>query len=142
MTVAIETFGADKADGVETVRAQALDWLSEHAETAGVRWDQKSFGLHARMDGRIVGALVGSTNHRWVHVELLAVDPVKRRCGVGRALLERAEAIGRERQCIGVWLDTYDFQGPTYYPRLGYREMGRIEDMPPGHVRIYFTKRL
>lgn len=131
-----------KGDPLEAVRRQAIDWLGEHAMPHGVAWNFQEFALRALRDGELVGTLVGSTNLQWLHVSLLAVRPAERRGGVGGALLARAEELARGRECIGAWLDTYDFQAPDFYPRFGYVEFGRIEDMPPGHRRYFFTKRL
>ncbi|WP_420565286.1 GNAT family N-acetyltransferase [Thalassobaculum sp.] len=131
-----------KGDPLEAVRRQAIDWLGEHAKPHGVAWNFQEFALRALRDGELVGTLVGSTNLHWLHVSLLAVRPAERRGGVGGALLARAEELARGRACIGAWLDTYDFQAPDFYPRFGYVEFGRIEDMPPGHRRYFFTKRL
>lgn len=130
-----------KGDPLEAARKQAIDWLGEHADGFGVRWDLQEFALRALRDGALVGTLIGSTNISWLHVSLLAVSPAVRKGGVGGALLRRAEDIGRQRGCIGAWLDTYDFQAPDFYPRFGYAEVGRIEDMPPGHRRYFFSKR-
>ncbi|MDF1794256.1 MAG: GNAT family N-acetyltransferase [Thalassobaculaceae bacterium] len=141
MAVEIDVLEAT-GDSLEATRRQALDWLSEHAALHGVVWNLEEFALRATRDGELVGTLIGSTNLSWLHISLLSVRPGERRSGVGSALLARAEELGRARGCIGVWLDTYDFQAPDFYPRFGYAEIGRIEDMPPGHVRHYFTKRL
>ena len=130
-----------KGDPLEAARSQAVSWLFDHAGGFGVHWDQQEFALRALRDGELVGTLVGSTNISWLHVSLLAVSPAARRSGVGGSLLRRAEEIGRERGCIGAWLDTYDFQAPDFYPRFGYAEVGRIDDMPPGRCRYFFSKR-
>lgn len=135
----VTTGGQDSIGAIERL---AIDWLSGHARTAGVVFDKQLFAIEAKADGRAIGALIGSTNQSWLHVALLSVDPTRRRNGVGRALLSRAEEIARGRGCIGAWLDTYDFQGPDYYPRFGYEVFGRIDDMPPGHTRFFYTKRL
>jgi ribosomal protein S18 acetylase RimI-like enzyme len=34
------------------------------------------------------------------------------------------------------------FQAFGFYRRLGYEEFGRLEDIPPGHSRIYLQKAL
>lgn len=135
------TVTTDDPAAIEAVDAQAIAWLDEHSTRFGVVFRKEPFAITARIDGRLVGALSGSTNQSWVHISLLAVDPAHRHGGVGRVLLERAEALARQRGCIGAWLDTYDFQGPDYYPRFGYAEFGRIDDMPPGRTRFFFKKR-
>jgi hypothetical protein len=39
-------------------------------------------------------------------------------------------------------VDTFDFQAPGFYQKLGYVEWGVLEDFPGGHRRIYFRKDL
>jgi ribosomal protein S18 acetylase RimI-like enzyme len=53
-----------------------------------------------------------------------------------------AEDLARERGCVGVWLDTFDFQAPEFYRKHGYEQFGRLDDYPPGHQRLFFQKRL
>ena len=43
---------------------------------------------------------------------------------------------------LGIWLDTFDFQAPEFYKKLGFSQFGEIVDYPPGHSRHYFQKRL
>jgi hypothetical protein len=33
--------------------------------------------------------------------------------------METAEGIARTRNCVGAWVDTYTFQSPGFYERLG-----------------------
>jgi len=53
-----------------------------------------------------------------------------------------AEAAARAQGCRGAYLDAFTFQAPKFYERLGYQEFGRLDDFPPGHARIWFTKAL
>ena len=46
-----------------------------------------------------------------------------------------------ERGCHSVWVDTFSFQAPGFYPKLGYKVFGEL-DYPPGHKRIFLQKRL
>jgi hypothetical protein len=58
--------------------------------------------------------------------------------------IEAAEAAGaaRERRCRAASLDTFTFQTPNFYERLGYWEFGRLNDFPPAHARISFWRSL
>ena len=88
------------------------------------------------------GGLWGKTVYDWLFVELLVVPEAYRSRCVGTQVLRRAEEIARERGCIGVWLDTYGFQAPGFYQKLGYEIFGTIEDHPRGSRRFFLQKRL
>lgn len=92
-------------------------------------------------DGQIVGGLWGETALGWMHVDLLAVPASLRGQDVGTALMQRAEAIARERACVGAWLDTFAFQARGFYEKLGYRVFGEIADYPVGSARYFLHKR-
>ncbi len=100
------------------------------------------FGIFVRDDaGTIRAGLVGYCYAGWLFINLLWVEAGLRRCGIGRGLVAAAERHGREFGCHSAWLDTFSFQGPDYYPKLGYREFARL-DVPPDHQRIFFRKSL
>jgi GNAT superfamily N-acetyltransferase len=91
--------------------------------------------------GTIVGGLFGSIWHGFLFIEQLAMGEARGE-GVGRRVMALAEASARKRGCRGMWLDTFTFQAPWFYPKLGFTEFGRITDYPPGHDRIFLMKRL
>ena len=92
-------------------------------------------------DGAMAGGLYGYVLYHYLFVELLALGSA-RGSGLGRKVMDLAEAEARRRDCIGIWLDTFTFQAPGFYAKLGFEEFGRIADYPPGHDRIYLLKRL
>lgn len=106
----------------------------------GVQW----LGLLLREPGSeaIAGGLWGVSYYDWLFIDLLVVPETMRGQGLGTQLIQQAEAVARERGCIGVWLDTFSFQARPFYERLGYRVFGEIADYPPGHSRYYLAKRL
>ena len=77
----------------------------------------------------------------WTFVSWLWVAEPYRRQGEGTRLLSAVEAEARERGMRGVYLDTFGFQAPLFYPGHGYAEFGRIADFPAGFDRIWFMKR-
>jgi GNAT superfamily N-acetyltransferase len=93
-------------------------------------------------DGAVQAGLKGVTAYNWLFVEWLWVAEPYRHRGVGSRLLLDAEAIAHERRCASVYLDTFSFQAPDFYKRLGYTEFGRLKDFPPGHSRIWLSKSL
>lgn len=93
-------------------------------------------------DGAPQGGLWGRSYYGWLFVELLFVPEGLRGTGVGTELLRRAEAEAVRRGCHGVWLDSFSFQAPGFYRRLGYEVFGVVEDYPPGQRRFFLKKRL
>jgi predicted N-acetyltransferase YhbS len=93
-------------------------------------------------NGEILGGLYGRFFYQWLFIELLSVPEQARGQGLGSKLMQMAEDLARKKECVGIWLDTFDFQAPDVYKRLGYSELGQIADYPPGHKRHFFQKRL
>jgi len=104
-------------------------------------WVPVSFLL--RDDGAgVVGGVVGDLWGAWLHTRVMWVDAPLRRQGHGARLLRAAEELARERGCVGVYLETFSFQGKTWYPRFGYEVVAGIDDFPPGHSYWILQKRL
>lgn len=100
------------------------------------------FGIFVRDGARTIHAgLIGNCYAGWLFINLLWVEAELRRSGVGRQLIGEAERHALGWGCHSAWVDTFSFQGPDYYPKLGYAEFARL-DYPPGHERIFFKKRL
>lgn len=92
--------------------------------------------------GATDGGLTARISFGWMFVELLFVPERLRGQGVGRQLMEQAEAVARERGCSGIWLDTFSFQAPGFYSKLGYAVFGEISNYPPGSSRFFLQKHL
>lgn len=93
-------------------------------------------------DGAIVGGITCITYWDWLYVDYFWLDERLRRRGWGTRLIERAERIAIARGCRGAWLDTFSFQAPGFYRRMGYREFGTMKNHPKGESRHFFWKRL
>ena len=135
-TVALET------DPDPAVREAILAPLVAYNEAAGGPAQAGLLVVSVRdAAGGIVGGLWGRTAYGFLFVELLMLGPA-RGLGLGRKLMAMAEAEARSRGLGGIWLDTWTFQAPGFYPKLGFEECGRITDYPPGQDRIFYLKRL
>ena len=88
------------------------------------------------------GGLLGVSYYRWLFVDILVLPKEKRRAGLGTRVLAAAEQEAARRGCIGVWLVSASFQAPDFYARRGYSVVGRLDDYPPGHAKLFLSKRL
>jgi hypothetical protein len=57
-------------------------------------------------------------------------------------MMAQAEAEAIRRGCRHAHVDTIDFQAPDFYLKLGYTVWGVLDDIPPGHRRIFLKKDL
>ena len=92
-------------------------------------------------DNRIRGALLSYVWGKWLHVDTFWLDDEVRGQGWGTKMLEAAHAIGREKGAEAAWLDTFSWQARPFYERFGYETVFEVPDFPPGHSRIFMTKR-
>ena len=115
--------------------------LDAHAEAVGLPFNAQNVHLTATdQDGTFLGGLTGYSQLGWLFIQYLALAPEGRGKGVGRELMQRAEAIARERNLSGIWVDTYEFQAPEFYAKLGYTEYGRLPKVGDHPSRIWFYK--
>ncbi len=105
-------------------------------------FDHRPLTVTLRERGKIVGGLAGETFWGWMFVSLLWVSDACRGHGYGSAMMDAAEKEARSRGVRNVYLDTFSFQAPGFYTKLGYREFARLDEFPAGHRRIWMTKAL
>ncbi|MFE6593319.1 GNAT family N-acetyltransferase [Streptomyces sp. NPDC057781] len=92
--------------------------------------------------GALVGGLTAWTWSTLASVDMLWVCEEQRQAGWGSRLMRAAEEEAVRRGCTDMIVSTYTFQAPGSYPRLGFRERGRVEGVPHGHEDVYFHKRI
>jgi GNAT superfamily N-acetyltransferase len=115
--------------------------IAYNAEKVG-KSPYKALTITLRESRRIVGGVAGWTWKDWCLIDLLWIEAAHRGKGRGSALIDRAEAEARKRGAKYVFLDTFSFQAPGFYKKLGYKEFGRLKNFPSGHSRHFFQKTL
>ncbi|WP_370321320.1 GNAT family N-acetyltransferase [Oricola sp.] len=131
-----------KFDGEDERFENQLDvLLDDHAEANGTPFEPRTVGFVARdREGKIVGGLYGWAQLGWFFVKLLALAPEARKTGAGGRLLAEAEDHARSEGLAGVYLDTYEFQAPGFYEKMGYAEFGRLPAAGGHPQRIWYAK--
>lgn len=98
--------------------------------------------IREQRQGEILGGLLGWTSWEWLRIELLYVAPERRGAGWGTRLVRAAEAEALKRRCRSAWVDSYSFQSPGFYEKLGYTVFGTLDDYPTGHRRYFLQRKL
>ncbi|HLM02904.1 MAG TPA: GNAT family N-acetyltransferase [Pyrinomonadaceae bacterium] len=93
--------------------------------------------------GEIVGGVYGKYgSFGWLYISALWVSENVRGCGHGARLMNAIEREACKNGCVNAYLDTFSFQAPEFYKKLGYTVFGELEDFPAGHSRIFMRKSL
>ena len=131
-------------NATEAERLSILAPLLAHNQAKGGDDAHETFALLLRdpASNEVIGGLYGKISYRWLLIDLVSVPESMRGQGIGERLMHMAEETAREKHCLGIWLETFSFQAPGFYRKLGYSEFGRLDDYPPGHSRHYFLKSL
>jgi GNAT superfamily N-acetyltransferase len=107
------------------------------------RDDGQWLGVFCRGEqNQIVAGLHGWTWAGWLKINYLWVSAQERGRGRGRQMLLMAEAEAQKRGCANATLDTYSFQAPEFYCKLGYRIVATVEGLPEGHRQHILVKDL
>ena len=113
--------------------------VSFNMQTLGERADHFSIFLrdeHSTIHG---GATI------WVHTESIYVDVLwvadeLRGQGYGTQIMLAAEAEAIKRGCKYSTVDTYSFQAKDFYLKLGYAQIGEIQNYLFEHAKIFLRK--
>lgn len=117
--------------------------IDEHNMSHTGITDARLLAVFVRDDhDAVIAGVYGWTWGACCEVQLLWVDAHSRGRGLGTRLLSAAETEARARGARQMVLSTHSFQAPAFYRRLGFTEVGRVEDYPRGHSSIYLRKSL
>ena len=121
------------------------DGLTAHSAEVGfgATWkDLAAFATDA--SGAVRGGIAGNTGQGMLYIRLLWIHADERGKGLGSKLMAMAEAEGIKRGCHTAGVDTFSYQAPAFYPKLGYTEFGRVVGLGQNKdlSRFWFMKRI
>ncbi len=117
-------------------------WISTNQISQTLR--QSIFACYLKNnEGEIIGGLTSEITYENIYVKYFWVSKKIRNNGHGKALLSRLEQEALTHKIDNIHLDTFSFQAPEFYSRLGFKEVGRFKDYPKKGVdKIFFSKKI
>lgn len=115
--------------------------LGQSNESAAPVRDVVRLSCFASESGAIVGGAVGRRWGECCELQQLWVEPGYRRRGIGSKLVRRFEAHAAERGCRTFYLETFSFQAPSFYRKLGYNAAAEIGGFPEGIVKYLMLRK-
>lgn len=115
--------------GPDAAEMEALDRaLTEYFVGRGADAKDQPLAVLARdAKGAVVAGLAAKTGWDQLYIRTLFVAERSRGQGVGRRLMQDAEAEGRKRGCVVSWLMCSTEDAKRFYERCGYACFGEVE---------------
>lgn len=131
-------------DDVPSEPARIVDHgLGEDNERAAPMEDVHPLACFARdPSGEVIGGAIGRTWGECCQLQQLWVAAPARGAGVGTRLVRRFEEHACARGCRTFYLDTFSFQAPAFYRKLGYVPVLEIAGFTQDIVFYSMMKRL
>lgn len=126
----------------EDLKTLSMGLLSHHASQGHPRtWKKFCIFLKDKNNKAHAGIIVTFT---WngMHIDSLWVDESLRGNNYGTELMKMVEKEAMKRGCTIVYTDTFSWQAPDFYEKLGYTLYGKLEGFPEGNSLSYYYKRL
>lgn len=128
-----ETDVASLYDGLHAFNLQHIPNLNEI-----------SLGLFIRNNNEeIVGGAIGTILPAVMQIKYLWLAEYIRGQGIGKNIVQRLENEASARGLQSITLETYTFQAPAFYTKLGFHEVGSYINYPSSGIdKIFYQKNL
>jgi ribosomal-protein-alanine N-acetyltransferase len=147
MTVTVEDASVKYLDRLYEIETECFgEEAFTKKQIAQLLTDYNSISLIARENGEIVGFIVGMLypDRKAINGHILTIDvsPSHRRKGIGQKLLQEIESIFSQKGVQACILEVREdnVAATGLYRKLGYKEVGRLENYYGNANGIYLKK--
>lgn len=147
MTVTVEDASVKYLDRLYEIETECFgEEAFTKKQIAQLLTDYNSISLIARENGEIVGFIVGMVypDRKAINGHILTIDvsPSHRRKGIGQMLLQEMESIFSHKGVQACLLEVREdnVAATGLYRKLGYKEVGRLENYYGNANGIYLKK--
>lgn len=90
--------------------------------------------------GAVEGGMWAKLWYNWMKIEFAFLPAHRRGQRLGARILSTLETAAVAHGAVGIWVESFNFQAPGFYEKLGYRTVGKLTDRPVGHANSYLVK--
>lgn len=116
--------------------------LSYHAKQGHPRTSETVNIFLKDKNKKTVGGIIVTILWNGIEINSLWVKESLRGKGLGKKLVEVGEKEGVKRGCTIIYTNTFTWQAPQFYEKLGYKPYGKLDNFPTGNALTYFYKNL
>lgn len=99
--------------------------------------------ISLKIENRIMASAQVTLCFNYLVLDSIWVDESIQRQGFGVRLYQEIEDLAQNNNCQKILLQTFDFlDALPFWTRMGFKQIGLVQDCPPGHQLIYFEKNL
>lgn len=115
--------------------------LAHHASQGHPRITEQFTVILRNEKKEIVGMIIVSFRWKGMRIDTLWIDKSVRGQDWGTKLMQIVEEEGIKRGCTIAYTDTYSWQAPAFYEKIGYKLYGKL-NYPKGQHLSYYYKDL
>ena len=86
------------------------------------------------VNGKIIGGALGYIKYGWYFLNDFYIEEEYRGHGIGTQIIKEIEQFALDNKALGVRVESWDFQDPKFYQKLGYVILSEFKDCPLGTV--------
>lgn len=100
------------------------------------------YSYHIELDDKTIAGIVAGSTYDTLEIDYLFVDEEYRRNGLGTKLMKHVEDLAKSNGIKTILVNTYSFQAPEFYKKLGYKEMFVVDPCYKDYKQYFFIKKL
>lgn len=142
--VKMDKFKIETIIGKPSVEDQKvmIDGLLAYHASKGHPRKTENYSIVLRNENKVVGMIIVSFLWNGMHIDSLWIDEKARNQNWGSKMMKMVEMEAVKRGCTVSYTDTFTWQAPGFYEKLGYKLYGKLEDFPKGNDLSYYFKKL
>ncbi len=108
-------------------------------------YELKKFAMYINNDlSELIAGVYGFVLEKYstMRIEFFWVKEEFRRKGFGRQLQTQLEEYAASHKCTQIQVSTMEFQGPSFYKKMGYESIGIIPKWFCDKDEIFFVKKI